>query len=147
MVIREAKEEEDLIQVLSLLRDASLPTEGVKEHFRDFLVAVEPAGTIIGTIGMELYPDGTALLRSAVVGPSMRNSGVGSLLYRALIDRAQRSKSKRVVLLTTTAEGYFRRKGFRTVPRSGITGPVTGSAEFIGACPETAVCMEMLLNY
>jgi amino-acid N-acetyltransferase len=147
MNIREASEKEDLDRVFALLLQASLPTDGVKEHFRNFLVAEDREGTIIGAIGMELYPDGTGLLRSAVVEPSSRNSGIGSLLYRELIDRARRTGIKRLVLLTTTAEKYFERKGFRTTPRSSIKGPVTESAEFVGACPETAICMEMMLEY
>ena len=147
MNIRETREEEDLKPVLSLLEEASLPTKGVKEHFRHFLVAVNPEGSIVGAIGMELYPDGTALLRSAVVEPSLRNSGIGSLLYQELIHRARTSGIKRIILLTTTAEKYFERKGFQTIPRSSIKGPVTESAEFAGACPETAVCMEMPLEY
>jgi hypothetical protein len=78
MNIREASEKEDLDPVLTLLLQASLPTEGVKEHFRHFLVAEDPEGTIIGAIGIELYPDGTGLLRSAVVEPALRNSGIGN---------------------------------------------------------------------
>lgn len=145
--IRNVEGREDLLQVLSLLRIASLPTDGVEEHFSGFLVAVDSEETIVGAIGMEQYPDGTGLLRSAVVAPSVRNAGIGSLLYQELMDRARASGMKRMVLLTTTAEKYFERKGFQTVPRSHITGPVTESAEFAGACPKTAVCMVMPLEY
>lgn len=146
LAIRPPDTGKDLTPVLSLLRGASLPTDGVEEHFGDFLIAVDAGGHIVGAIGMEIYPDGTGLLRSAVVAPSLRNSGIGSLLYRDLLDHARRSGVKRVILLTTTAEKYFERKGFRTISRSSITGPVTQSQEFVGACPQSAVCMEMLLK-
>ncbi len=145
VTIRKAGEREDLARVLSLLQDADLPTVGVHEHFNDFVVAADPAGAVVGAIGMERYADGTALLRSAVVGPSLRNSGVGSMLYQALLERARSSGVRRFILLTNTAEIYFARKGFRTIPRSSVTGPVTLSTEFNDACPESAVCMEMLL--
>lgn len=146
MLIKEADKEQHLVQVLSLLGAASLPTEGVEEHFGDFLVAVNASGKVVGAIGMERYHNGTGLLRSAVVEPSLRNAGVGSRLFEELIKRARSSGIRQVILLTTTAEQYFARKGFRTVPRCSITGPVTTSAEFAGACPASAVCMEMVLE-
>jgi len=144
--IRKAQKTEDLAQVLTLLRDASLPTEGVKEHFTNFLVAVDGEGKAVGAIGLEQYADGTGLLRSAVVDSSLRNSGIGSRLYEELIKGARQAGTKRIILLTTTAEKYFARKGFKSIPRASVTGPVTTSAEFVGACPETAVCMELLVE-
>ncbi len=145
ITIRFAGGDGDLAQVLALLRDASLPTAGVEEHFANFLVAVDAPGDIVGAIGMEQCPDGTGLLRSAVVKPTLRNSGIGTMLYEKLIGRARSTGIRRMILLTTTAERYFARKEFRTIPRSSVTGPVTRSSEFAGACPDTAVCMEMLL--
>ena len=145
VTIRPAGEKEDLAQVLSLLQDADLPTEGVREHFIDFIVAADPAGAVVGAIGMERYADGTALLRSAVVESSLRNSGVGSMLFQALLALARSSGIRRIILLTNTAEAYFTRKGFRVIARSNITGPVLQSTEFTNACPESAVCMELLL--
>jgi amino-acid N-acetyltransferase len=144
--IRTAQKTEDLAQVLTLLRDASLPTEGVEEHFANFLVAVDGEGNAVGAIGMEQYADGTGLLRSAVVHASLRNSGIGSRLYEELIKAARQAGMKRIILLTTTAEKYFARKGFKSIARLSITGPVTTSPEFLGACPETATCMELLIK-
>ncbi len=138
-----ARKAEHLAPVLTLLRKASLPTEGVEEHFDDFFVAVDATGTVVGAIGMEHYADGTGLLRSAVVNPTLRNSGIGSMLYQRLIEQARCDGMHRILLLTTTAEKYFARKGFRSIPRSSVTGPVTRSTEFTGACPATAVCMEL----
>jgi len=146
MIIR-ATTEKDLAPVLSLLRESSLPSEGVREHFRDFLVAVDAADRLVGAIGLERYPDGTGLLRSAVVDPSWQDRGIGSALCQELIARAQAAGLKRIILLTTTAEKYFERKGFRRILRSEVAGQVTESAEFAGACPESAVCMEMVLEY
>ncbi len=146
ITVKNADLRHDLDPVLVLLRDASLPTEGVKEHFTNFLVAVDATGKLVGAIGMERYPDGTGLLRSAVVAPSLRNSGVGSLLYERLIESARSARICRMVLLTNTAEKYFARKGFRVIPRSSVTGPVTKSSEFVDACPASAVCMELVLK-
>lgn len=131
----------DFDAVAALLGQANLPRAGVTEHFGNFLVA-ETDGTIIGSIGLEMY-GATALLRSAVVHPSWRNRGVGSLLYEEVIHRAAANGVRRVILLTNTAEKYFAKKGFKRIPQDSLSGPITSSAEFNGACKH-AVCMELL---
>ena len=129
--------------VLDLLRQASLPLAGVAEHFSTFLVA-EQDGRVIGTIGLEIYGE-TALLRSAVVSPEFRNAGVGSGLFSRAHQMAAERGVRRLILLTETAEEYFRKKGFVSIPAASVRGPVTASVEFTGACPSTAVCMELRL--
>ncbi len=136
----------DLDLVLALLQQVELPTEGVAEHLSRFLVAEDMAGAVLGAIGLEYYGGDTALLRSAVVDPSSRSKGVGSALFRSLLESARSLGICRLVLLTNTAEDYFARKGFRQIPRSAITGPITRSIEFTGACPANAVAMELLLS-
>ena len=138
VVIRDARPD-DLKSIADLLSAASLPTLGVAGHLHTFLVA-EEGRRVIGAIGLEVYDD-TALLRSAVVTPERRSTGIGSSLYNQLLQRARNLGVRRLVLLTNTAEEYFQRKGFRTVDQKTITGPVTGSVEFTGACPSHAVCM------
>jgi amino-acid N-acetyltransferase len=81
------------------------------------------------------------------VTPSNRNRGLGTLLYNALLEYAKKRGVKRLVLLTNTAEEYFHRKGFVRIDRASLSGPLTTSAEFTGACPSSAVCMELTLQY
>lgn len=133
----------DLDAVRDLLGAAGLPVEGVAEHFHTFLVA-ESGESVIGAMGLEVY-GATALLRSAVVAGDHQRSGVGTTLFVRLLDLARDEKVAQLVLLTNTAESYFRRKGFRTVDANAITGPIRQSTEFTGACPSTAVCMELTL--
>ncbi len=134
----------DLPAVEALLSAASLPREGVRDHFRTFLVA-ELEGRVIGAIGLEEY-GATALLRSAVVAPDLRSEGIGSALHDALLTRACEHGVTELVLLTTTASQYFARKGFRVVPRETIRGSVTTSPEFAGACPVSATVMRRKLG-
>lgn len=129
--------------VLALLRQASLPTAGVEEHFANFMIA-EQDGRVVGAIGLEIYGD-TALLRSAVVAPEHRNTGIGSGLFSRAHQLATEHKVRRLLLLTDTAEKYFRSKGFETISATSVQGPVTSSVEFTGACSSTAVCMELIL--
>jgi amino-acid N-acetyltransferase len=142
VIVRSASKDV-LPRVLALLEEASLPTIGVSDHFDNFFVA-DYAGSVIGAIGLEVYGD-TALLRSAVVSAEHRGLGVGSKLYDVLLEHARSLGVRRLILLTNTAEEYFRRKGFRKLDQESVTGPVTTSVEFTGACPSHAVCMELLL--
>jgi len=84
-----------------------------------------------------------ALLRSLAVRQQERNIGIGATLLEQLMTNAHSRGVLRLVLLTTTAEHYFVRKGFVRIDRSALSGPITGSKEFTGACPSTAVCMEL----
>jgi len=129
----------DFPAVEQLLLSSRLPTEGVRENFSGFIVA-EEAGTIAGAIGLERYGS-AALLRSAVVSPANRGAGVGRQLVESLLQRAREDGIDEVYLLTTTAEKYFPRFGFARTTRTAVPETVKESAEFRGACPDTAVVM------
>ena len=134
---------QDLQSVNDLLESASLPTLGVEQHLQHFIVA-ENAGAIVGAIGLEVYGD-VALLRSAVVASKDQGKGIGSLLYNQSLLQARRLGVRRLILLTNTAEKYFEPKGFMKIDQKSVTGPVTTSVEFSGACPAHSACMELVL--
>ena len=142
VAVRRAREG-DLGSVKSLLEEGNLPILGVAEHFDSFLVA-EQDGHLVGAIGLETYGD-TGLLRSAVVDQTHRGVGIGTMLCGHLLELARERGIRRLILLTNTAEDYFAAKGFRSIDRAALTGPVTGSVEFSDACPSHAVCMELVL--
>jgi N-acetylglutamate synthase-like GNAT family acetyltransferase len=131
----------DLTAVLALLRDAGLSIPGVDEHFTSFVVA-EREGRVLGAMGLELR--GTeALLRSAVVSPEARKGGVAAALFAAVAELARAEGVRTLVLLTSAAEGYWARHGFRTISREEAPASVKVSAEFAGACPASAACMRL----
>jgi amino-acid N-acetyltransferase len=138
MRIREATNQ-DLDAVESLLSANDLPLDGVKENFSSFVVAVDK-GEIAGAIGLEKFGS-VALLRSAVVSPEHRGSGIGRRLVEQVLERASDEGIEELFLLTTTAEKYFPRFGFSPTTRSAVPAAVRASAEFQGACPDSAVVM------
>jgi amino-acid N-acetyltransferase len=129
----------DLTAVESLLSASDLPLDGVKDNFSNFVVA-EDDGEIAGAIGLEEF-GAVALLRSAVVSPEHRGSGVGRRLVERLLEGAEVAGIEELYLLTTTADQYFPRFGFTRTTRSAVPDAVKASAEFQGACPDTAVVM------
>jgi amino-acid N-acetyltransferase len=129
----------DLAAVESLLSASDLPLDGVRDNFSSFVVA-EGDGEITGAIGLEKFGS-VALLRSAVVSPENRGRGIGSRLVERLLKRADEEGIEDLYLLTTTAEKYFPRFGFTRTTRTAVPDAVKASAEFQGACPDTAVVM------
>lgn len=144
IVVRRARPE-DRARVEALLAAENLPLAGVAEHFGSFLIAVT-AQSIAGAIGLERYGE-DALLRSAVVAKEARGRGVGALLAARLLHDAAAAGVRRVFLLTTTAEPWFARIGFRPVPRTELPAALSASAELRGACPDTAVAMRLELPH
>lgn len=144
IVVRRARPE-DRARVEALLAAENLPLDGVAEHFAGFLIAVT-AQSIAGAIGLERYGE-DALLRSAVVAKEARGRGVGALLTARLLSDAAAAGVRRVFLLTTTAEPWFARIGFRPVARAELPAALAASAELRGACPATAVAMRLELPH
>lgn len=142
-IVRQASVD-DLRSIKQLLESASLPTLGVAAHIQHFLVAVKDS-VVVGAIGLEVYGE-TALLRSAVVASDLQKRGIGSTLYVHNLEQARRLGVRRLILLTNTAVEYFARKGFRKIDQNSVTGPITTSVEFTGACPSHAACMELKLD-
>ena len=138
MKIRKATNR-DLDAVEGLLSANDLPLDGVKENLSGFIVA-EEGGRVIGTVGLERFGS-VALLRSAVVSEGRRGGGVGRRLVEHILDYAESDGIEELFLLTTTAENYFPRFGFTRTTRSAVPPAVKASAEFRGACPDTALVM------
>ncbi len=133
----------DLNDITRLLSSAKLPKEGIARHLQNFLVA-EVDGKIVGTIGLEKY-NAVGLLRSASVLPSFQNNGIGTKLFNMMMDYAKEEGINDVILLTTTAERYFEKKGFMRIDRKSVSGEVLRSEEFNGGCPSTAICMRKII--
>ncbi|MFL5485180.1 MAG: arsenic resistance N-acetyltransferase ArsN2 [Gemmatimonadaceae bacterium] len=130
---------DDLTDIERLLSVNQLPLDGVKENVRDFIVA-ENGDEIAGAIGLEKFGN-VALLRSAVVAAEYRGRGVGRNLVERALARCEETGIDELYLLTTTAEEYFPRFGFARTTRSAVPDALKASAEFQGACPDTAVVM------
>jgi len=130
---------DDLPAIERLLVASSLPLDGVREAATSFVVA-EADGTLVGVAGLERCGD-NALLRSVAVDPAWRAHGVGQELVTRVIAEAERRGIHGLYLLTTTAERYFPRFGFREIGRDDVPEDVRATAEFRSACPASAIVM------
>ncbi len=134
-----AMREGDREIVRSLLEEAKLPTDILESGRGELWLFREGAATAAG--GFEFYGE-DALLRSVVVDPAHRGTGLGGRLVEQLLTIAAERSITRVWLLTETAERFFAGRGFSKVERSAISNKkLLASPEFTHVCSTTAVCM------
>lgn len=126
-------------QAVALVAASGLPVADLDPGRQRFWAVGTTAG-LVGVIAWE-RAGGDALVRSFAVEADVRGRGVGTALYRTLEAEARRVGVARLVLLTETAEGFFRRQGFISTPRESLSDEVRATAEFTGLCPVSAVCL------
>jgi len=123
----------------ALLKAHHLPLEGAREHLSTFVVA-QAGREVVGCAGAEPRGD-VALLRSVAVAPGLHRQGIGRQMVSLVLEEARRRHFKAVALLTTTARDYFARLGFTPADRAKAPAALQRSAEFQGACPDSADLM------
>jgi N-acetylglutamate synthase-like GNAT family acetyltransferase len=134
----------DIGVIKQLLISNKLPTDGIDDHWKTFIVARD-GQNVVGCGGSEAYPF-AALIRSVAVADSHRGRGIGRRIVRQLVDRLASRGIREFYLLTTTAEPYFAKRGFKPIDRDEVHPQLLASAEFQGACPDTAVCMRLVMH-
>jgi N-acetylglutamate synthase-like GNAT family acetyltransferase len=136
----------DLPAVATLLKDSGLPTADLASarEFQSWLL--EEEGSILGVIGLERFGH-EALLRSLAVAPERRKRGLGHELVARLEQEARADGIAHLVLLTETAQAFFRRLGYAVTDRSQVSEAIKQSAEFRLLCPVSAICMSKALSH
>ncbi len=133
----------DLDAVGALLAAANLPLDGMDEAFEHGIVAIED-GVIVGAAAVERYgTDG--LLRSVVVNPTRRGSGLGRAVVEAAEVSARRLGIRDLYLLTETAIDWFPRLGYAPLDRDAAPAGIAGSIEFTTSCVDTGILMHRRL--
>lgn len=134
----------DLAPVLALVEAAGLPTRGISDVFPNGYVVARLAGTVVAAAGLETHGE-AGLLRSVVVSPAHRSTGMARSLVERVLDTARGRGLLAVYLLTTTAAEYFARLGFARVTRDSAPDELQRSSEFASICPSSAACMTKIL--
>lgn len=130
---------QDLLAIRALLERSGLPTSDLESARPEFAVIRED-GQVIAAGALQRFGS-SALLRSVVVAPDRRGSGLGQAVVSELERMARASQVIRLVLLTQTAAEFFARQGYRVIERSNTPHDMQGSEEFRSLCPSSATCM------
>ena len=134
----------DRTAIEELLRSTGLPTGGLDDALPTAFVA-RVDGRVVGTAALEVRGR-SALLRSVAVDEGLRGIGLGVRLTESALELARGSGLEDVYLLTDLAARFYDRFGFEEIDRTSIPEAVQASAEFRGACAETAVAMRKRLT-
>ena len=135
----------DLSSIRALLDEARLPHTDIVDGSGARFWILRAGGRTIGAVGLETYGS-SGLLRSLVVAPEARGSGLGGRLVDALEDAARSSGVRRLVLLTQTAETFFSHRGYAVIDRADAPAELHDSTEFRSLCPASATCMSKHLE-
>ena len=131
----------DYQTVKDMLSATDLPIEDLTpEKFANFLVARNEDDQMVGAVGVEKKGD-QGLLRSLVVHPESRSSGLGKLLTEEIESLSKSIGLKSLYLLTTTAADFFLSLGYQSTNREAVPGPIAATEEFNSICPASATCL------
>ncbi len=131
---------EDVPAVEALLASASLPLNGAAEAVARAGVVARADGAIVGAAALELYGE-AGLLRSVVVAPDHRRTGVGRAVVAAAEALARDEGVRDMYLITETAIDWFPRLGYTPVERAVANEAVGASVEFTTICHDKGVPM------
>ncbi len=134
----------DLPQIIKLISDSNLPIVDLIEGKQLFVVA-EVSAQIIACAGLEIHKE-NGLFRSLAVSPSYRNMKIGKDIFTKIIALSRKNQIKQLYLLTTTADLYFRRGGWKEIDRTEVPDKIRSTSEFSSVCPSTAMCMKYQLH-
>jgi len=142
----------DMLQVLELINDFAarglmLPRvpEQIVRHFREFVVATDETGRVLGCAALRIYTAQLAELVALAVAEDAQGRGVG----RALVERIEADALEigvGTLFALTLQELFFHRVGYRTVPKELFPLKVWADCRSCAtrdACQEIAVVREL----
>jgi len=125
---------------VALLQAQGLPASDITDEHLEHFFFMGSAGSPAGLVGVEIY-GADALLRSLVVAEAARDQGLGSALVQHAEDYAASCSVGAMYLLTTTAETFFERRGYRRVDRTEAPQAIQTTVEFASLCPSSSAFM------
>lgn len=136
----------DKEKVLDLLNGSALPIVDLTDvKMKNFMIAKDKDGSIIGVVGVELYQE-NGLLRSLAVHPAHRKKGLGSRLTRKIESFARTNGVTTLYLLTMTAADFFSKIGYEMTQRDSVPDSIRKTEEFSNMCPVSAVCLSKIVD-
>jgi amino-acid N-acetyltransferase len=132
---------DDIPAIEALLKAEWLPPMAIEEFLDSFWV-LQSEGGVVGCAGIEIYGD-SAVLRSVVVGPSLRATGEGGRLVRRALDYAREHGARRAYLFTMHAGPFFARYGFEPVSTDDFESAVRDSWQYVGLTEHPEILNQM----
>ncbi len=127
-------------QMVRSLEAANLLTSDLSEAGARYFMLANAEGSPIAFGGLA-GRGRDLLLRSVVVDPDRRRTGVGAGVVAAIETEAQTDGAQALWLLTEAAALFFERQGWSRAQRDKAPSPVAASNQFRELCPASATFM------
>nr|MDO8098682.1 arsenic resistance N-acetyltransferase ArsN2 [Candidatus Njordarchaeota archaeon] len=134
----------DLQLIEKLLKENNLPFEDIPAKIDSLFIATLNSRSI-GIGGVEVYGE-RGLLRSLLIDKPFRGKGYGKALCGKLIQLAKSKGVEELYLLTTTADGFFKKIGFEKIKRDCSPAAIQNTTEFKELCPVSSTCMRKKIS-
>ena len=125
---------------VALLNAAALPSSDLTDAHMEHFFYCGSADAPTALVGLELRGP-SALLRSLVVRPDCRSTGIGKTLVEYAESQARARGVRAMYLLTTTAAPFFERRGYRLAARETAPAEIRSTREFSDICPASSAFM------
>ncbi|CAN5880183.1 N-acetyltransferase [soil metagenome] len=119
--------------------------EQLVRQFREFVVATDADGRLLGCGGLRIFSDTLAEIISLAVDESAHGLGIGGKVVERLMEDAE-VLGIRSVFALTLRDGFFHRLGFQTVSKEMFPAKVWADCRNcpkLHACDEIAVVKEL----
>jgi amino-acid N-acetyltransferase len=130
-------------EIRGLLIASGLPVEDIAININDFISA-RINDRVIACIGLE-RSEKIGLLRSLAVAADFREKGIAWELCTRLERSAKEAGVQDLYLLTTTASGFFSKRGYQQVDRQSAPLAIQRNKQFTTLCPSSAILMKKTL--
>lgn len=136
----------DMVEIEPLIRgfanDNLMLPKGLDQltrSFREFVVAVDGDGYVVGCGALRVYTEGLAEVCSLAVDPRYQGHGVGRGIVERLVDEARALGLTDVFALTLRPE-FFEKLGFAVAPKEDFPLKVWADCR---SCPKLNACDEI----
>lgn len=124
----------DVDAIKLVLAAALLPSRDLVGPPGQRLILATEGGRVLGCAGLQLSGQ-DALVRSMAVRWTRRNAGLGTRLHGRLLHEAVLAGVRTLYVVTTTAEEFFGRQGYRRVTAAEVPAGLRASEEFTAFAP------------
>lgn len=121
------------------------PLASIYEFIRDFVVAVDNEGTVVGCCALHIAWEDLAEVRSLVVAEKAKNKGLGRQLVAHCIDNARKLGISRIFALTYIPP-FFYECGFHDISKEGLPHKIWSdciNCHKFPDCDEQAVAFDL----
>lgn len=109
------------------------------EHIRDFTLAVDEEGDLLGCGALHIYTPAVAEVRSLAVAPAAKTKGIGRAVVEALVQEGREFGLSGIFAFTYVPE-FFGKLGFEEVDRGQL--PLKAWKDCL-RCPKFQACDEI----